>query len=313
VNLQIIANSCSCFDLKYEKLIKMNTILGIDIGGTTIVGGLIENERIVDEITMDTKAKEGGIITINVLKELIHCLKRDDTNAIGIGVPSVVDRKKGIVYNVQNIRDWEEVHLKNLIEEEFGIPVWLDNDANCFAYGEKKFGKGKQYENFVGITLGTGVGGGIIQRHQLLHDSNCGSGEFGEIPYLNSILEDYCGSRFFTQKCNRTAYEIAQMASTGDKESLKIYHEYGEHIAVLVKIISLVLDPQAIIFGGAISQSFELFEKSMYEGLKDYPYPNSIKKLHILTSDLKNIGVLGAGALCLDPLIEQKLHICRPF
>ena len=72
----------------------MNTILGIDIGGTTIVGALIENERIVDEITMDTKAKEGGIITINVLKELIHCLKRDDTNAIGIGVPSVVDREK---------------------------------------------------------------------------------------------------------------------------------------------------------------------------------------------------------------------------
>lgn len=278
----------------------MNNILGIDIGGTTIKGGRIEGEQIVDEITMDTMAREGGATTINILKEVIRRLKREDTRAIGIGVPSVVDRNRGVVYNVQNIRDWEEVHLKSLLEKAFGVPVWLDNDANCFAYGEKIFGKGRSYENFVGITLGTGVGGGIIQQHHLLHDSNCGSGEFGEIPYLGSILEEYCGSHFFTQKTGRTAHEIALAAAEGDNGSLELYREYGIHLAALVKIISLILDPQAIIFGGSISQSFGLFEKSMYEGLKDYPYPKSIEKLHILTSELKNVGVLGAGALCID-------------
>ena len=278
----------------------MDNILGIDIGGTTINGGRIEGAQIVEEITMDTMAREGGVTTINIVKEVIRRLKRADTRAIGIGVPSVVDRNRGVVYNVQNIRDWEEVHLKSLLEEEFGVPVWLDNDANCFAYGEKIFGKGKTYENFVGITLGTGVGGGIIQQHRLLHDSNCGSGEFGEIPYLGSILEDYCGSRFFTLKAGRTAHEIALSAAEGDNGSQKHYEEYGKHLAALVKIISLILDPQAIIFGGSISQSFGLFEKAMYEGLKDYPYPNSMDKLHILTSELKNVGVLGAGALCIE-------------
>lgn len=283
-----------------EKLRRMDNILGIDIGGTTINGGRIEGAQIVEEITMDTMAREGGVTTINIVKEVIRRLKRADTRAIGIGVPSVVDRNRGVVYNVQNIRDWEEVHLKSLLEKEFGVPVWLDNDANCFAYGEKIFGKGKTYENFVGITLGTGVGGGIIQQHRLLHDSNCGSGEFGEIPYLGSILEDYCGSRFFTLKAGRTAHEIALSAAEGDNGSQQHYEEYGKHLAALVKIISLILDPQAIIFGGSISQSFGLFEKAMYEGLKDYPYPNSMDKLHILTSELKNVGVLGAGALCIE-------------
>lgn len=278
----------------------MDSILGLDIGGTTINGGRIEGEQIVEEITMDTKSHEGGITTINIIKEVIRRLKSEGTKAIGVGVPSVVDRNRGVVYNVQNIRDWEEVHLKSLLEKEFGLPVWLDNDANCFAYGEKIFGKGRPYENFVGITLGTGVGGGIIQQHHLLHDSNCGSGEFGEIPYLGSILEDYCGSHFFTQKTGRTAHEIALAAAEGDNGSLELYHEYGKHMAALVKIISLILDPQAIIFGGSISQSFGLFEKSMYEGLNDYPYPKSIEKLHILTSELKNVGILGAGALCID-------------
>ena len=278
----------------------MDNILGIDIGGTTINGGRIEGEQIVEEITMDTMAREGGITTVNIVKEVIRRLKSEDTRAIGIGVPSVVDRNRGVVYNVQNIRDWEEVHLKSLLEKEFAVPVRLDNDANCFAYGEKIFGKGKTYENFVGITLGTGVGGGIIQQHHLLHDSNCGSGEFGEIPYLDSILEDYCGSRFFTQKSARTAHEAALSAAEGDHGSQQLYQEYGKHMAVLVKIISLILDPQAIIFGGSISRSFDLFEQSMYEGLKDYPYPKSMEKMHILTSELKNVGVLGAGALCIE-------------
>lgn len=277
----------------------MGSILGIDIGGTTIKGGRIEDSRIVEQFTMDTRAQEGGIRTINALKETIRQLKTNEIRAIGIGVPSVVDRKRGIVYNVQNIRDWEEVHLKSLLENEFNVPVYVDNDANCFAYGEKIFGKGKNFQNFVGITLGTGVGGGIIQNHHLLSDSNCGSGEFGEIPYRDSILEDYCGSRFFIREAAQTAYDVASSAKNGDMRSIGLYHEYGKHMAVLVKIILLVLDPQAIIFGGSISQSFDLFERSMFENLKDFPYPKSVENIQILTSDLNNVGILGAGALCI--------------
>jgi glucokinase len=278
----------------------MGNIIGVDIGGTSIVGGRIEGNRIVAQVTTDTHAQEGGEKTLDVLKEVVRRLKTTETKAIGIGVPSVVDREKGIVYNVQNIKEWEEIHLKSILEKEFDIPVYLDNDANCFAYGEKIFGKGIAFKNFVDITLGTGVGGGIIQNHHLLSDSNGGAGEFGEIPYLDSILEDYCGSRFFTRTTGQSAYDIARMAREGDRQAINVYNEYGRHMAVLVKIIILVLDPQAIIFGGSISQSFELFRESMYENLKDFPYPRSVAKIQIMTSDLLNMGILGAGALCMD-------------
>lgn len=278
----------------------MENIIGVDIGGTSIVGGRIEDENIVAQISVDTQAEIGGDTTLGVLKDLVASLITKETKAIGVGVPSVVDREKGIVYNVQNIKDWDKVYLKSVLEEQFKVPVYVDNDANCFAYGEKIYGKGKKFKNFVGITLGTGVGGGIIQNHHLLLDSNCGSGEFGEIPYLDSILEEYCGSRFFTREANQSGYDIALKARDGDEKSIKVYNEYGKHLAILVKIILLVLDPQAIIFGGSISQSFDLFEQSMLDGLKDFPYPKSVEKIQILTSDLQNIGILGAAALCVE-------------
>lgn len=276
----------------------MKQIIGIDLGGTTIKGGLIAGEKLVREEVADTRAEEGGEVTLAVLKEVIGRLKTEDTSAIGIGVPSVVDRTRGIVYNVQNIRNWEEIHLKKLLVNEFGLPVHIDNDANCFAKGERIYGVGRNFENFVGITLGTGVGGGIIQRGELLSDANCGSGEFGEMPYLDGILEQYCGSFFFSTNYGTTGYEVALKAGENDKEALGIMHEYGKHIAALVKMIVLTVDPQAIIFGGAIARSLPLFRDSMYEHLSSFPYPNSIKKLQILQSELNHPGILGAAALC---------------
>ena len=276
----------------------MKQIIGIDLGGTTIKGGLIEGQNLVKEEVADTRAPEGGEVTLTVLKDIIRKLKTDKIHAIGIGVPSVVDRTQGIVYHVQNIKDWNEVHLKQLLEKEFNIPVHIDNDANCFAKGERIYGLGRDFENFVGITLGTGVGGGIIQKGNLLSDANCGSGEFGEMPYLDGILEQYCGSFFFTNNYGTTGYEVARKVGQNDKKALEIMHEYGKHIAVLVKMIVLTVDPQAIIFGGAIAKSLPLFKESMYGHLNDFPYPNSIKNLKIVRSELNHPGILGAAALC---------------
>lgn len=278
----------------------MSNILGIDIGGTSIVGGRVEKGVITNQITVDTQANIGGEFTLLALKKLIKDLITPETIAIGIGVPSVVDRVNGIIYNVQNIKNWDEVHIKKIIQEEFKLPVFVDNDANCFSLGEKIYGEGYKYENFVGITLGTGVGGGIIQNNHLLKDANCGSGEFGEIPYLDSIIEEYCGSRFFPSFANMSGKEVAEKAINGDSVAIKTFEEYGKHIAALVKIIMLTIDPQAIIFGGSISQSFKLFEKSLHENLKDFSYPNSVKNLQIIISSLNNIGVLGAASLCID-------------
>lgn len=287
-------------DILYKnKINKMSNVIGIDLGGTSIKGGRIDDGIIVKQCNLDTRASEGGEVTLNVLKKIIQTLISPETTAIGIGVPSVVDKVQGIVYNVQNIKFWEEVHLKTLLETAFGLPVYIDNDANCFAIGEKYFGAAQSYEHFVGITLGTGVGGGIVQNGKLLKDANCGSGEFGEIPYCESILEDYCGSRFFTDKNGITGSEAYKKALEGDKKCLQIFKDYGKHLAMLIKIIVLTVDPQAVVLGGSISDAFPFFKTSMNEELQHFPYANSIRKLAIRTSVLHHSGVLGAGALCL--------------
>ena len=278
----------------------MENIIGIDLGGTSIKGGRIEDGRIVKQTQADTQAVLGGDVTLNILKGVISDLITDSTKAIGIGVPSVVDRKQGIVYNVQNISGWDEVHLKSILEEEFKIPVHIDNDANCFAYGERIFGKGKDILNFVGITLGTGVGAGIIQDGRLLNDANCGSGEFGEIPYEGMKLEDFCGSRFFIDETGADGFSTSLKARSGEDDAIRKFEEYGKHLAHLIKIIVLVLDPEAVIFGGSISQSFDLFQKTISENLQDFPYPKSIEKLQIMVSEQKDCGILGAGSLCID-------------
>lgn len=278
----------------------MENIIGIDLGGTSIKGGRIEDGRIVKQTQADTQAVLGCDVTLNILKGVISDLITDSTKAIGIGVPSVVDRKQGIVYNVQNISGWDEVHLKSILEEEFKIPVHIDNDANCFAYGERIFGKGKDILNFVGITLGTGVGAGIIQDGRLLNDANCGSGEFGEIPYEGMKLEDFCGSRFFIDETGADGFNTSLKARSGEDDAIRKFEEYGKHLAHLIKIIVLVLDPEAVIFGGSISQSFDLFQKTISENLQDFPYPKSIEKLQIMVSEQKDCGILGAGSLCID-------------
>lgn len=278
----------------------MSNIIGIDIGGTSIEGGRIENGKIVSYAKADTQACKGGETTIGVLKEIISQLIDGQTRAIGIGVPSVVNRKTGVVYNVQNIAGWDEVPLKEILEAEFSLPVFVDNDANCFAYGEKIFGKGRECENFVGVTLGTGLGAGIIQKNMLISDANCGSGEFGEIPYMGSKLEDFCGSRFFSNTAGVSGYEAAVKARQGDGHCIRLYEEYGRHIAHLVKIIILVLDPHAIIFGGSLAKAFDLFRNSMSASLKDFPYPRSIERISIMTSDREHSAILGAAALCFQ-------------
>lgn len=273
-------------------------VLGIDIGGTSIVGGKIEDGRIVRQSKAGTRASEGGDVSLGVLKSVVAELVDGQTRAIGVGVPSVVDRKTGIAYNVQNIAGWDEVDIRGILEREFGLPVFVDNDANCFAFGEKIFGKGREFSNFVGVTLGTGVGSGIISAGRLLPDANCGSGEFGEVRIGGVKFDDWCGSHFFPDETGMSGAELSALAREGDAKALKAFGEYGRRLSELIKLIVLVLDPEAVIFGGSIAKSFDFFGDAIRANLADFPYPKSIEKLRILASDSNDSGVLGAASLC---------------
>ena len=278
---------------------KVGSFIGVDLGGTNMRAAKVTDGVIVKQQIMPTPRKAKNCEdTIEALINVIAEVMDADVLAIGIGVPSVVDRRLGIVYNVANIPYWEEVHLKDILTSRFSVPVYVDNDANCFALGERFFGEGQTIPNFVGLTLGTGLGGGIIRQGKLLDDANCGSGEFGEIPYKEHNLEYYCSGSYFMNEWHINGKEMHERAMQNDPIALEAYSQLGLHLSVAVKIVVLTLDPQLIVFGGSVAEAHSLFEASLKEGLKDFPYPNSINRLQIRYSNLQNAGILGAASLC---------------
>ncbi|MDD4515902.1 ROK family protein [Massilibacteroides sp.] len=272
-------------------------ILGIDLGGTNVRLGQLVDGKLINKIIEPSPGQMSLDESLSYLKAQIQRVITPETRGIGVGVPSVLDSETGIVYNVANIPSWVEVPLKDILESEFRIPVYINNDSNCFTLGEKKIGEGRSFKHLVGVTLGTGVGAGIIINNHLYGGSNTGAGEIGCLPYLDATLEDYCGSMFFKTHYNTTGKEAAEKAMNKNSEAITIWNEFGRHMGRLVEAIVLSYDPEAIIFGGGITAAFPLFEQAMKEAMTDFPYPKSIEKLQIRISTNPDIAILGAAAL----------------
>ena len=284
----------------YTKIqMKIRTI-GIDIGATKISVGIVENSAVTKELKIPTSA---GAPDQQILSEIVSAIEQvagKDFSGIGIGVPGLIDEEEGIVFDLLNIPSWKEVHLKKQLEEHFQKPVRVTNDANVFAMGEKIFGKGKPYKNMVGVTLGSGLGMGIISNHQLHSGIYSGAGELGVVPYLNKTVEDYCSGKFFRDEYGLTGGDAYKMAQKGDEKALRIFEEFGTHLGNALKTVLFILAPEAIFLGGSISRSFHFFENSLMKSLEDFPFKKIREQLVVLPSDMSNISILGAAALVLS-------------
>ncbi|MBA4409284.1 MAG: ROK family protein [Bacteroidota bacterium] len=276
-------------------------LIGVDLGGTKITAALIENEKIVKQFTCPTPYDRDQIEVIDAVAGAISEVFDPEALGIGIGVPGLVDLEKNQVLDVINIPSWDIVPLKQLLEDRFPRPVFVNNDANCFALGEKHFGKGKLYRNFVGLTIGTGLGAGIIINNHLYSGQFCGAGEFGNIYYRDSNIENYCSGMFFKNQ-NLSGKEQAEKAQNGNADALKLFDELGCHLARGLGNILFALAPEAIILGGSVSQSFPLFEKSMRKTFEDFPYQRLYQNLKFEVSTDTNMAVLGAASLVIDAL-----------
>ena len=277
-------------------------LLGVDIGGTNFKIGRIENSTIVKEISIDVDLSLTEEETLDTLLKSIDHLISSDTQGIGVGVPGVVDPKTGIIYDIQNIPVWKEIPLKEILQQRYNLPVFINNDANCFALGEKIFGKGRHYENFVGLSIGTGLGMGIIINNQLYNGVLCGAGEIGMLHYKDSIVENYASSFFFSNNYNLSAKELSKMAEKGNILGLTAFVEFGVHLGEAIKNILYMFAPEAIILGGSISKAYPYFKKSIETSLKSFAYQKQIENLKIETSNQPELAVLGAAALCLQEL-----------
>lgn len=274
--------------------------IGVDVGGTKIHVGLIRDGEVLKELRMPTAAQRPREEIVADLELGISELMTDRVAGIGLGVPGLVDVKAGVIRNVSNIPAWKDFPVKELLESRFNIPVYIGNDANCFALGEYYFGKGKGYKHLVALALGTGVGAGVIINKQLLIGNGSLAGEFGGIKHLDSCFEDYCSGKFFRKQYQTEAVELAERAATGDASALKIFHEFGVHVGHLIEAIMYAVGPEAIILGGSLSKAFPYFQPGLKAFLSNFAHQEALATTLIEVSGNPRIPLLGAGALVLS-------------
>lgn len=277
------------------------TIVGVDLGGTNARAARVRDRRLDDVSAVRIDAQGSVESVLDHLYGLIDRTTYGDVDAIGIGVPSVVDVERGIVYDVVNIPSWKEVHLKSILEDRYGVPVLVNNDANCFALGEKHFGAGVGHRSLVGLILGTGFAGGLILDGRLYAGRNCGAGEVGLIPYLDSDYEHYCSGQFFPRRAGQTGAEVFRRAEAGDREAIDVFVEFGHHLGEAIKAVLYAYDPGLIVLGGSVRKAFRFFEDPMWDAIRTFEFPNSLRSLTIAVSELEHVAILGAAALHYDP------------
>lgn len=295
--------------------------IGVDLGGTNIKFGLVTQDgKILKRLSIPTQAKQGPKSVVARIIKCINCLKqsRVQLQAVGIGSAGVIDHHQGIIHYSPNLSGWNEIPLKKWIEKEIKIPVVVGNDVNAFVLGEYCFGAAKSNNSVFGITLGTGVGGGIIDNGKLLLGINHAAGEIGHTS-INAFgpkckcgnlgcLERYVGAEYIVQRYLRqipalrkadkkiTPEIIARIAKRGDRLAKAIIKETGNYVGVgLANVVSLI-DPEIIVIGGGVSgfgkPLLDSIRKTVSERIMKFPG----RKLKIVRSKLKDdAAILGAS------------------
>ena len=257
--------------------------IGIDIGGTNIKLGIISDSgKIVKKALVETRGEGGpGVVVSQIKKGISELLLKNDKKiaGIGIGCAGTVNQKKGTVENPPNLSNWEKVPLGSLIKKAFGYDVFLDNDANAAAIGEMHFGAGKGLNSFIMVTLGTGVGGGIIINRQIYHGDFGAAGEIGHTvidyngPKCNcgsfGCIEAYVGNHYLVKRIqgelknkpdtkiwdliNQDIEKLSprvidEAAQAGDEYAKSIIIQLGEYLGCAFASLANILDQRGMIF-----------------------------------------------------------------
>lgn len=231
--------------------------------------------------------------------------------AIGVGTPGPVDPTGRVAKVAINLEGWDNVPLAEWLENRTGIPTILANDANCAGLGEAWLGAGRDFQNLILLTLGTGVGGAIILHGKLFVGHQGAAGELGLItlnpngPSCNSgnqgSLEQYTSIGAIHRRTGKDPARLGELAEQGDIQSLTFWQEYGRDLGIGLTSLIYVLTPQAIIIGGGISASFEYFLPAMQEEIERRVLSTSRMGLQILPAQLGNsAGMVGAAKLAWD-------------
>jgi glucokinase len=280
--------------------VSRKSVIGVDLGGTNVRAGKVVGQEITGHRARAITGRGSQEVVLQEIRETIAAVFDRGVAGIGIGVPSLVDVDKGIVYTVENIPSWQEVPLKDILERSFHVPVYVNNDANCFALGELYFGAGRGFRDLVGLVLGTGLGAGIVINGKLYCGRNCGAGEIGTIPFREHTVEYYCSGQFFQNQYGIDGGTLYEQASQGDAAALEKFAVFGDNLGQAVMIALYAYDPEIIILGSSASKAWPFFEDALRQRLKDFAWQHALARVIIQPSQTAEIAVLGAAALYLD-------------
>ncbi|HGC7085099.1 TPA: ROK family glucokinase [Streptococcus agalactiae] len=312
-------------------------LLGIDLGGTTIKFGILTLEGEVQEKwAIETNTLENGRhIVSDIVESLKHRLSlygltKDDFLGIGIGSPGAVDRTSKTVTGAFNLNWADTQEVGSVIEKEVGIPFFIDNDANVAALGERWVGAGANNPDVVFVTLGTGVGGGVIADGNLIHGVAGAGGEIGHmivdpengfmctcgnkgcletvasatgvVRVARQLAEQYEGSSAIKAAIDNgdtvTSKDIFIAAEDGDKFANSVVERVSRYLGLAAANISNILNPDSVVIGGGVSAAGEFLRSRVEKYFVTFAFPQVKKSTKIKIAELGNdAGIIGAASL----------------
>ena len=306
------------------------TAIGIDFGGTSVKLGVCRGAELlhIDEPII-TAAHPGPNALIGEMAARVAKLREQfpDIAAIGVGVPGLVDFDHGFVHILTNVPGWKHIPLKALLSEKTGLPCVVENDANAMAYAEWRHGAGKGLRNVVALTLGTGVGGGLVLDGKMFRGSSFSAGEIGQMSidmdgtpgaYGNlGALEKYMGNVQIAEHAVKryaeagidkgvedcTPKAIAIAASSGDDIARQIWAEIADWLGTALSSIAWLINPDAFVIGGGVAQAGALLFDPLKAKVNSMVSTVVSEKLQIIPAHFSNdAGIIGNAALAADAL-----------
>lgn len=288
----------------------MSVTIGIDVGGTNIKIGIFENNELIKKYSIKTNIESSNSVIKQLIDELNCIRNKYDFIKVGLGIPGpVVD---GVVLGAQNINWFEKIELQKILENEFGgVIVEVYNDANAAALGEFRFGSAKEYSSIVFMTLGTGIGGGIILNNKLIEGATGSCGEIGHLCVesnnkrsctcgLSGCFEQYASATGITKTGEEIigkkleCKEIFEMALKGDLKAKEVIEKTIDYLTTGLAIICNTVNPEAVIIGGGVSAGLAPYMERIKEEFNKkafYSVRNTDIRLAVLLNDAGIYGV----------------------
>lgn len=308
----------------------MKIAVGIDLGGTGIKTAAVDEQgQILSIIEVHTPVDQGASGVLDAMAQTARDavaqaqLPWIDVQGVGVGVPGFIDFETGIVEEAVNL-GWEHVDVAGELRDRLHVPIYLDNDANAAAYGESWVGGGQGYREVLCITLGTGVGGGIVLHDRILHGSNGMAGEIGHMIIDANGRHCNCGNKGCLETVSSATGMVAtardliaagettmmpvlegittkvlfEYATQGDRLADQVVTLAMDRLALALANVSVVLNPQVIVIGGGVSRAGEVLLDRVQQSFSRYALPRVLKGTTLRLAELGNeAGVVGTARL----------------